>query len=388
MEQRELLRKFGERYGDAEGTKVYFAPGRVNLIGEHIDYNGGYVMPCALTMGTYGVARKRDDRMCRFYSLNIGGDVVEISLEEIKPTEENDWTNYIKGVMAAFAERGFSMPRGFDLLLYGNIPSGAGLSSSASVEVLIGFILRDLYGFDVSNVDLALIGQQAEHEFCGVNCGIMDQFAVAMGKEGHAIYLNTENLSYEYVPVKMDGVKIVLASSNKKHSLADSAYNDRRRECEEALQALQKKLAIQELCQLDKQTFDANSDGIQDEVCYRRARHAVYENERTKKAVELLRDNELMEFGMLLNESHRSLSADYEVTGKEMDALAAAAWKQNGVLGSRITGGGFGGCTVSLVEEQWIDNFVEQVGKEYTDKTGLKADFYVVEIGGGPVVYC
>lgn len=388
MEQRELLRKFGERYGDAEGAKVYFAPGRVNLIGEHIDYNGGYVMPCALTMGTYGVARKRDDRMCRFYSLNIGGDVVEISLEEIRPTEENDWTNYIKGVMAAFAERGFSISQGFDLLLYGNIPSGAGLSSSASVEVLVGFMLRDLYGFDVSNVDLALIGQQAEHEFCGVNCGIMDQFAVAMGKEGHAIYLNTENLSYEYVPVKMDGVKIVLASSNKKHSLADSAYNERRRQCEEALQALQKKLAVQELCQLDKQTFDEKSDAIQDEVCYRRARHAVYENERTKKAVELLRNNELMEFGVLLNESHQSLAADYEVTGKEMDALAAAAWKQKGVLGSRITGGGFGGCTVSLVEEQWIDNFVEQVGKEYTDKTGLKADFYVVEIGGGPVVYC
>lgn len=381
-----LLQEFETIYGDSKRCHIYFAPGRVNLIGEHIDYSGGYVMPCALTMGTYGVARKREDRKLCFSSLNMDKVIVEKSLDEIKPDPDNDWTNYLLGVIAAFAKEGYEIGQGLDLMLYGTIPSGAGLSSSASVEVLMGFVLKELFGLDVSGQRLALAGQWAEHEYCGVNCGIMDQFAVAMGKKDHAVYLNTGDLSYEYVPVELKGVKLVLANSNKKHALNESAYNDRRRECEEALRNLQEIMGIEALRQLDPDTFETCQKAIRDEDCRRRARHAVMENARTKKAVEVLKQGDIEAFGRLLNESHKSLSQDYEVTGEEMDALAEAAWEQPGVYGSRMTGGGFGGCTVSLVREEDVPSFIENTGKRYTEKTSLKADFYVVEIGGGPVV--
>lgn len=387
MEKEQLLREFARIYGDSDGVKVYFAPGRVNLIGEHIDYNGGHVFPCALTLGTYGAARLREDSKLRFYSMNFADKgVLESDIHHLKPGEPGDWSNYPKGVMRAFQDKGYGLEKGMDLLLYGNLPSGAGLSSSASVEVMTGVMLRDLFGLSLSNIEIALLGQQAEHEFCGVNCGIMDQFAAAMGKKNHAIYLDTDTLEYEYIPVKLDGVKIVLANSNRKHSLADSKYNERRQECEIALKELQAVIGIENLCQLDGKTFDLYEAAIRDETGKRRARHAVYENERTKRAAEVLKRGDLDTFGRLLVESHQSLSGDYEVTGEEMDALAAAAWRQEGVLGSRITGGGFGGCTVSLVREDYIPSFIRETGKEYTEKTGLKADFYVVEIGGAPVV--
>ena len=382
-----ILKKFEEVFGDAQGAKAYFAPGRVNLIGEHTDYNGGHVFPCALTIGTYGVARKREDNRLRFYSMNFEGlGVLESSLEDLVPSEAARWTNYPKGVMWAFEQRGMKIPCGMDLLLNGNIPNGSGLSSSASVEVLTGFILRDFFGFDVTNQDLALIGQFSENQFNKVNCGIMDQFAIAMGKKDHAIFLDTADLSYEYAPITMEGAKIVIACSNKKRGLGDSKYNERRSECETALAELQQVVQIKGLGDLDEETFEKYSAHIGSEVRRRRAKHAVYENQRTVKAVDALKKGDITLFGQLMNASHVSLRDDYEVTGVELDTLVEEAWKVEGVIGSRMTGAGFGGCTVSIVKDEAIDTFIEQVGEAYEGKIGYAADFYVVEVGDGPSV--
>lgn len=382
-----ILAKFAEVFGDNEGAKAYFAPGRVNMIGEHTDYNGGHVFPCALTIGTYGVARKREDNKLRFYSMNFAElGVIESSLEDLKPHKSAGWTNYPKGVMWAFEQKGMKLPFGMDLLLNGNIPNGSGLSSSASVEVLTGFILRDFFGFDVTNQDLALIGQFAENNFNKVNCGIMDQFAIAMGKKDHAIFLDTADLSFEYAPIKLENAKIVIACSNKKRGLGDSKYNQRRSECETALAELQQRVKVKTLGDLDEETFEKFYGIIKSEDRRKRARHAVYENRRTIRAVEALKANDVELFGQLMNESHISLRDDYEVTGIELDTLVEEAWKIDGVIGSRMTGAGFGGCTVSIVKDEAIDTFIEQVGKAYEAKIGYAADFYVVEIGDGPCV--
>ena len=382
-----LLKKFGEIFGDTVDAKVYFAPGRVNLIGEHTDYNGGHVFPCALTIGTYGVARKRTDNRLRFYSMNFEKlGLVESSLDDLTPSSEADWTNYPKGVIWAFGEKGMKVPGGMDLLLMGNIPNGSGLSSSASVEVLTGFILRDFFGFDVTNQDLALIGQFSENQFNKVNCGIMDQFAIAMGKKDNAIFLDTADLSYEYAPIILKGAKLVIACSNKKRGLGDSKYNERRSECETALAELQKAVPIASLGELDEETFEKNAGLIESEVRRRRAKHAVYENQRTIRAVKALKANDIEAFGQLMNASHVSLRDDYEVTGIELDTLVEEAWKVDGVIGSRMTGAGFGGCTVSIVKDEAIDNFIEKVGAAYKEKIGYNADFYVVEAGDGPCV--
>ncbi|MBQ8326862.1 MAG: galactokinase [Lachnospiraceae bacterium] len=379
--------KFAEVFGDTEGAKVYFAPGRVNMIGEHTDYNGGHVFPSALTIGTYGVARKREDRKLRFYSMNFEQlGVIESSIDGLKPEKEADWTNYPKGVMWAFGERGFEIPCGMDLLLNGNIPNGSGLSSSASVEVLTGFILRDMFGFDVTNQDLALIGQFSENKFNGVNCGIMDQFAIAMGKKDHAIFLDTADLSYEYAPIVLEDAKIVIACSNKKRGLGDSKYNERRSECETALAELQKVVDIKSLGELTEEEFESYKGAIADPIREKRAKHAVYENQRTIKAVKALKDNDIKLFGELMNASHVSLRDDYEVTGIELDTLVENSWKQEGVIGSRMTGAGFGGCTVSIVKTDCVDAFIKNVGEAYLAKIGYAADFYVVDIGDGPSV--
>ena len=380
-----ILQKFGEVFGDTTGARTYFAPGRVNLIGEHTDYNGGHVFPCALTIGTYGVARQRADRKLRFYSMNFEHlGVIESSLDGLKPEKEADWTNYPKGVMWAFKKRGFEIPYGMDLLLFGNIPNGSGLSSSASVEVLTGFILRDMFGFDVTNQDLALVGQYSENNFNGVNCGIMDQFAIAMGKKDHAIFLDTADLSFEYAPIHLEGAKIVIACSNKKRGLGDSKYNERRSECETALAEIQEVVGINSLGDLTEEQFEQYKSAIKDDVRTKRAKHAVYENQRTIKAVAALKANDIAQFGRLMNASHVSLRDDYEVTGIELDTLVEEAWKVDGVIGSRMTGAGFGGCTVSIVKKEAIDGFIEKVGAEYLKKIGYAADFYVVEIGDGP----
>ena len=385
--KKQLLQKFAEVFGSADGAKVYFAPGRVNLIGEHTDYNGGHVFPCALTIGTYGVARKREDKVLRFYSMNFEHlGVIESSVEDLKPAKAAGWTNYPKGVMWAFGLRGMEVTNGMDLMLFGNIPNGSGLSSSASVEVLTGSILRDMYGFEVSNQDLALIGQYSENNFNGVNCGIMDQFAIAMGQKDNAIFLDTATMEFEYAPIQLEGAKVVISCSNKKRGLGDSKYNERRSECETALAELQKVVDIKTLGDLTEEEFEANKGAIASPVRVRRARHAVYENQRTMKAVAALKANDIEEFGRLMNASHVSLRDDYEVTGIELDTLVEEAWKVEGVIGSRMTGAGFGGCTVSIVKDEAIEAFKEQVGKTYLEKIGYAADFYVVEIGNGPVI--
>lgn len=380
-----LLQKFNELFGKGDDDRVYFAPGRVNLIGEHTDYNGGHVFPCALTIGTYAVARKREDDKLRFFSMNFEDlGVIESSLDDLKPYKEADWTNYPKGVMWAFAEKGMKIDKGLDILLYGNIPNGSGLSSSASVEVLTGFILRDLFGFDVTNQDLALIGQFSENKFNGVNCGIMDQFAIAMGKKDNAIFLDTATLKFEYAPIKLENAKIVISCSNKKRGLGDSKYNERRSECEQALSEIQQYIGIETLGDLTEEQFEMYKTSIKDEDRQKRAKHAVYENQRTIKAVEALKNNDVSEFGKLMIASHDSLRDDYEVTGIELDTLVEEALKIDGVIGSRMTGAGFGGCTVSIVKDEAVDEFIEKVGKAYEAKIGYAADFYVVEIGDGP----
>lgn len=380
----QLLEKFKEIYGAEGEIFTYFAPGRVNLIGEHTDYNGGHVFPCALTLGTYGIVRKREDNKLRFYSVNFEKlGVIETSLDDLTPSKQAGWTNYPKGVMWAFEKRGFKLPSGLDILIYGNIPNGSGLSSSASLEVLTGLILKEQFGFDVSMVDIAQIGQYSENNFNGCNCGIMDQFASAMGKKDHAIFLDTNTLEFEYAPVVLEDAKIVIINSKVKHSLVDSAYNDRRTECETALRELQEVLDIKTLGDLTEEEFEANKDAIKSEIRQKRAKHAVYENQRAIKAVAALKDNDVETFGKLMNASHTSLRYDYEVSCEEIDILVDLAWETEGVIGSRITGGGFGGCTVSIVKNEAVDNFVESIGKAYEEKVGHKAEFYVVDIGDG-----
>ena len=386
MEMKEaVLKKFEEIFGDTEGVSVYFAPGRVNMIGEHTDYNGGHVFPCALTIGTYAAARKRTDEKLRLYSMNVDRmGVVESSIVGLKPEESADWTNYPKGVMWAFEKRGFKMPSGLDIVLYGDIPNGSGLSSSASLEVVTGYLLRDLFGFDVTNVDLALIGQYSENHFNGMNCGIMDQFASSMGKKDNAIFLDTADLSFEYAPLVLEGAKIIVTNSNVKHKLVDSSYNTRRSECEKALEELQTVIGIKGLGDLSEEQFEQYRAAIKDDVRVRRAKHAVYENQRTIRAVEALKNNDVELFGKLMNASHVSLRDDYEVSCEEIDMLVEEAWKIPGVVGSRITGAGFGGCTVSIVKDEAVEEFKEKVGAAYQEKVGKTADFYVVEIGDGP----
>ena len=383
MMKKKLFDMFAELFGDSEGARFYFSPGRVNLIGEHTDYNGGHVFPCALTLGTYGAARKREDNKIHLYSMNLDSfGVVEASLDDLTNKKEYNWANYPLGIVWAFKEKGHTITSGFDMVIWGNIPNGSGLSSSASLEVLTGVILTDLFEIkDLSMTDLALIGQYSENNFNGCNCGIMDQFAVAMGKKDHAIFLDTSDLSYEYAPCVLDGAKIVITNSKVKHSLVDSAYNDRRNECAAALKALQSELDIQALGDLTPEEFEAHKSLIKDEIQLQRAKHAVYENQRTIDAVTALKAGDIERFGKLMNQSHISLRDDYDVSCEEIDILVDLAWKIPGVLGSRITGGGFGGCTVSIVKDESIDTFIETIGKTYLEKVGHEAEFYTVDIG-------
>ena len=385
MIQQNVLEKFQELYGAEGDIRVYFAPGRVNLIGEHTDYNGGHVFPCALTIGTYMAVRKREDRQLRFYSMNFENlGVIEDSLDNLVAKEDGEWTNYPKGVIWAFEGRGMKLDCGLDIALYGNIPNGSGLSSSASLEVVTGYMLKDMFGFDVTNQDIALIGQYSENNFNGCNCGIMDQFASAMGKADNAIFLDTADLSYEYAPVNLDGAKIVVTNSMVKHSLVTSAYNDRRNESSQALADLQQVCGISTLGELTEEEFEKYKNSIKDEVNRARAKHAVYENQRTIKAVAALKNNDIETFGKLMNASHVSLRDDYETSCEEVDVLVEEAWKIDGVIGSRITGGGFGGCTVSIVKDDAIDIFKEKLTAAYEQKVGKTPKFYVVSIGDGP----
>lgn len=383
--KQKLYDKFAELFGATDDAHFYFAPGRVNLIGEHTDYNGGHVFPCALTLGTYGVARKREDRLMHFYSCNLDEiGVVETSLDDLTNKDCYDWANYPLGVVWTFSEKGYKLDTGFDMVIWGNIPNGAGLSSSASLEVLTGVILTDLYGItDLSPIDLALFGQYSENNFNGCNCGIMDQFTVAVGKKDNAIFLDTNTLQYEYAPILLEDSKIIITNSKVKHSLVTSEYNVRRQEYADALSDLQKELSISSLGELTPEEFEEAKHLIRDEVRVKRAKHAVYENQRTIAAVKALKEGDITKFGELMNQSHVSLRDDYEVSCKEIDLLVDLSWNTPGVIGSRITGGGFGGCTVSIVKNEAVDNFIKNVGEAYKEKFGYEAEFYVVDIGVG-----
>ena len=378
-----LEQKFQEVFG-APAEKQFFAPGRVNLIGEHTDYNGGNVFPCAIDKGTYGLVKKRNDRKFRMYSENFANlGVMEFTLDELTNDKKHDWANYPKGVIKMFLEAGQKIDSGFDILFSGNIPNGAGLSSSASIEMLTAIVLKDLFHLSIDSVEMAQLGKKTENLFIGVNSGIMDQFAVAMGKKDHAILLDCNTLKYAYVPVVLKDEVIVIANTNKRRGLADSKYNERRAECDEALAELQTKLPIKALGELSIEQFEANKDLIKSPIRQKRAKHAVYENQRTLKAQKELSAGNLAEFGKLMNQSHISLRDDYEVTGVELDTLAALAWEQPGVVGSRMTGAGFGGCTVSIVKKDKVDDFIKNVGEAYKNKIGYAADFYIASVSDG-----
>ncbi|WP_182006657.1 galactokinase [Priestia aryabhattai] len=379
-----LIEEFKQIFHSSEAIRCFFAPGRVNLIGEHTDYNGGHVFPCSLSIGTYAVVQKRHDRKIRMYSKNFSeAGVIESSLDQLTYKTEDDWANYPKGVMDTFKKHGYDLPFGFDILFLGNIPNGAGLSSSASIELVTCVLLNKILELNIDMIDLVKMAQQAENEFIGVSCGIMDQFAIGMGKENQAVLLNCQTLQYHYSPLQLTDAVLVISNTNKRRGLADSKYNERRMECERALSDLQTSLSITSLGDLTKEQFEKHKSLIQNEVDCKRAKHAVYENERTKEAVAKLQNGDLKGFGQLMNESHRSLRDDYEVSGKELDALVEAAWLQEGVIGSRMTGAGFGGCTISIVKKEQVDRFIEEVKDAYYKQTSLEAEFYVVTVGEG-----
>ena len=378
-----LYNKFKNLFG-YEAESKFFAPGRVNLIGEHTDYNGGHVFPCAIHKGTYALVKKRDDKKFRMYSENFENlGIIEFLLDNLVNEKKHKWVNYPKGVVKMFIEAGYKIDSGFDVLFYGNIPNGSGLSSSASIEIVTSIILKDLYNLDIDMVEMVKLSQKAENQFIGVNSGIMDQFAVGMGKKDNAILLDCNTLKYSYAPVILKDEVLVIGNTNKKRGLADSKYNERRAECEEALKDLQKELDIQSLGELSIEEFNKSEKLIKNEINRKRAKHAVYENQRTIKAQKELMEGNLKEFGRLMNESHVSLRDNYEVTGIELDTMVEITWNQEGVIGSRMTGAGFGGCTISIVKKDAVDKFIENVGKEYKEKVGLDADFYVVNISDG-----
>ncbi len=383
MDIKVLKDKFREVF-ESEVGAGYFSPGRVNLIGEHTDYNGGHVFPCALTIGTYGLVKKRDDKKVRFYSLNFEElGTIEVDLENLVYDKKDDWTNYAKGVIKTFENHGYKMTNGLDILVYGNIPNGSGLSSSASLEVLVGTIINDIFNFNVDMVDTVKMSQEAENKFVGVNCGIMDQFAIGMGKKDSAILLDCNTLKYKYSKLDLEGYKIVIGNTNKKRGLADSKYNERRSECEAALKEIQTIKDVSALGELTEGEFEEVKSVITNETNVRRAKHAVYENQRTLRAIEALNNNDLELFGKLLNASHVSLRDDYEVTGKELDTLVSIAWECEGVLGARMTGAGFGGCTVSIVKDENVEAFINTITTKYTEAIGYSPTFYIVTTANG-----
>lgn len=380
-----MMNIFSNVYGDNEGVRVFFAPGRVNLIGEHTDYNGGHVFPCALTLGTYGAIRKRDDKLIHLYSENVSsGLIVERELGDYTIYKKGAWSNYPYGIFWALDKYGINIDCGFDIAFYGDIPPGSGLSSSASIEVLTAYMLREMLGFEKSFSDIALLCQYSENNYNGMNCGIMDQFASANGKEGHAIFLDTAALSYEYAPLELKGKTILIINTNVKHSLGSSKYNERRTESETALADLQKVLDIKTLGDIDEETFDANCAVIKDDVCRRRAKHAVYENRRTIKAYNALCKNDIKTFGELMKQSHISLRDDYEVTCRELDILFEEGQKLDGVWGIRMTGGGFGGCLVSIIDSDKEKDITRALKRIYRERCNMEASFYTVLAGSGP----
>ncbi|MEG0856881.1 MAG: galactokinase [Terrisporobacter sp.] len=382
--KKNIVEIFSKVFDYEEGIRVFFSPGRVNLIGEHTDYNGGHVFPCALSFGTYGAIALRNDNIIRMYSENfIDKGIISFNIDDLKNKEAHDWANYPKGVIKILRQHGYDIKQGFDMVVFGNIPNGAGLSSSASIELLMAVMMNDINKFNIDRIELVKYSQEAENSFIGVNCGIMDQFAIGMGKEDSAILLNCNTLEYKYSKVDLKDEVIVIANTNKRRGLADSKYNERRSECEAALKELQKELKVKSLGELTEEEFENNKYLIKDEIKIKRARHAVYENQRTLKAVKALEENDIVIFGKLMNDSHNSLRYDYEVTGKELDTLVELSSNHEGSIGSRMTGAGFGGCNVSIVKKTMVDDFIKTVGEKYKEIIGYDADFYVANIGCG-----
>ena len=374
---------FAKVFG-VEADHTFFSPGRINLIGEHTDYNGGHVFPAAISLGTYGAARKRDDQLLRFFSGNFEEKgIIEVPLENLHFEPEHNWTNYPKGVLHFLQKAGYTIDRGMDVYVYGNIPNGSGLSSSASLELLTGVIAEKLFDLQLERLDLVKIGKLTENEFIGVHSGIMDQFAIGMGADQRAIYLDTNTLEYDLVPLDLQDNVVVIMNTNKRRELADSKYNERRAECEKAVEELNRKLSITTLGELDEWSFDEYSYLIEDENCLKRARHVVLENQRTLQARAALQAGDLDKFGRLMNASHVSLEHDYEVTGLELDTLVHTAWEQEGVLGARMTGAGFGGCAIALVGKDAVESFKEAVGKRYEEVVGYAPSFYIAEVASG-----
>ncbi len=384
MTIQELKNQFLETFGGTEdGIRIFASPGRVNLIGEHTDYNGGYVFPAALTFCTTVIARKREDGVIRIKATDLP-DMVEGSLDTLDNFRDLKWGNYQFGVFVELEKAGYTIT-GADMLFHDTTPHGAGLSSSAAIEVSTAIAMASLGGAtNIDNIEMAKLSQKAEHNYVGVKCGIMDQFASAMGKKNHAIFLDCKTLDYQLVPIELDGYKLVLSNTNKKHSLGASKYNERRGECEAGYEILKKHLPeITCLGDVTPEMYEPLAQYITDEVVERRVRHVIEEDARVKKSIDVLTAGDLKSFGELMTASHNSLRDLYEVTCPELDLLAAEALKIDGVLGSRMTGAGFGGCTVTLIKSEMVDTFIETIGKKYLDTIGYEASFYITEIGDG-----
>lgn len=381
--KKRLIKEFTDIF-EVPGEALFFSPGRVNLIGEHTDYNGGMVFPCAITFGTYAVVSKRTDSCMRLFSNNFKEKgIIDVALQTLHYDKKDDWANYVKGVLYFLQQEGFEIPCGLNILIEGNIPNGAGLSSSASLEVLTGTILKETFQLPISKLDIIKLSQKAENQFVGMNCGIMDQFIIGMGKKDHAIALDTGTLEYTYAPVQLKQASIIIMNTNKQHGLTDSKYNERRAECEHALSQIQTVVKIKNLCDLKETEFEKVQHVITSPVERKRARHAVLENIRVKKAIAALEKNDIEEFGALMNASHISLRDDYEVTGIELDTLVESAWNQSGTIGARMTGAGFGGCAIAIVRNDDIEDFTAAVRREYTQAIGYEPDFYIASIGDG-----
>ena len=381
----DMQKVFEEKFGTAKDLQEYFSPGRVNLIGEHTDYNGGNVFPCAISLGTYALVAPRTDSKTRIFSMNLPDKgIIEFPMNNAKYSNEYDWANYVAGTVATLEQAGHKASHGFDIVIYGTLPAGAGLSSSASLEVLTAVILNENFNFGIDMVEMVKLSQKAENEFVGMNCGIMDQFAVGMGKKDCAILLDCNTLKYRYSPVKLEDCSIVITNTNKPHSLVTSAYNERRSQCEHALKEVQKvKPDLKAWGELTNEEFEELKNNITDPIERLRARHAVRENQRTLEAVAALEKNDIDKFGQLMHDSHVSLCEDYDVTGVELDTLAELAWKVDGCIGSRMTGAGFGGSTVSIVKNSALEEFKKTLEEGYTKKIGYAPSFYVADISDG-----
>lgn len=379
-----LTKQFQKTYHTSDVPRKFFAPGRINLIGEHTDYNGGHVFPASISLGTYALGRKRADNKLRFYSLNFPeSDIIECTLDDLSFQQKHTWANYPKGMIQYIVDQGYAVESGADILFYGNLPNGAGLSSSASIELATGVLLEGLFCLEIDRLEMTQIGQRVENKYIGVNSGIMDQFAVGMGKKDNAILLDCQTLDYQYAPIALQDHIIIIINTNKQRTLAGSKYNERFAECKEALAELQKILPIQSLGELSTEQFEDAKHAITNKVHQKRARHAVYENARTLQALEELHKGDLAAFGALMNESHRSLQNDYEVTGLELDTIVHTAWQQEGVIGARMTGAGFGGCAIAIIHQDFVDVFKQNVNQIYQNIIGYDATFYLASIADG-----